>query len=485
MRRAVSIFLAICVGCGASGANEPNGGECASPAQPPAPACGAALCGNGTLDTCTFCGEATGAPVSGGGGVGDPADAGCQTGLVPYTSGEACDGTELGTSTCTSLGFGGGALACTASCTLDTNQCTTCLSDPHVAACAHSSARAEAPGSLSLATSADGIAVAWVAGPGLALRPPDTAPGAARFARFAPDLSLQTEVDCLGPAHARNVALAASPSGYVLAVDGDGGITIVPLDHSGSPRGASRTIPDAEQPVLAARQVGSTLSGGPLLAWTVTPGAHPNPSGVTVQAVLLADDGTDETTPVTVFQTSSLTNDYASAVFTGDGFLLADGDVARIALDGAVAATSSPAPGSEFSRIAWSGSDARLVYGNAAPPGGGTYFLRLDASGSPTASPVLLEPWSTAYNEPATATLGQDTVVVLPSGSDTVDRATRLEVTRVDANGATVTAPFGVVSDPELVGAYRLGVLDGEVVMAWVGGVGGFPGRIGLARLRP
>jgi uncharacterized protein YkwD len=37
---------------------------------------------------------------------------------------EACDGSDFGGETCVGLGFNGGVLSCTSSCTLDTNQCT-------------------------------------------------------------------------------------------------------------------------------------------------------------------------------------------------------------------------------------------------------------------------------------------------------------------------------------------------------------------------
>src|SRR4029077_2758412 len=45
-------------------------------------------------------------------------------GTVPgIQPGEDCDGTDLGGQTCTSLGFGGGTLACAADCTFDTRGC--------------------------------------------------------------------------------------------------------------------------------------------------------------------------------------------------------------------------------------------------------------------------------------------------------------------------------------------------------------------------
>jgi hypothetical protein len=48
----------------------------------------------------------------------------CGNGVVEGN--EACDGSALAGQTCQSLGFSGGALACTSSCTLDTSACTTC-----------------------------------------------------------------------------------------------------------------------------------------------------------------------------------------------------------------------------------------------------------------------------------------------------------------------------------------------------------------------
>jgi len=41
-------------------------------------------------------------------------------------TGEPCDGTDVGTATCPSLGFGGGTLRCTAACTYDTTGCSPC-----------------------------------------------------------------------------------------------------------------------------------------------------------------------------------------------------------------------------------------------------------------------------------------------------------------------------------------------------------------------
>ena len=39
--------------------------------------------------------------------------------------GEQCDGPDLGGASCNMLGFGGGGLSCTPSCTFDTSSCST------------------------------------------------------------------------------------------------------------------------------------------------------------------------------------------------------------------------------------------------------------------------------------------------------------------------------------------------------------------------
>ncbi len=48
----------------------------------------------------------------------------CGNGVID--AGEQCDGTNLGGATCSGQGFGGGTLSCSATCTLNTSQCTNC-----------------------------------------------------------------------------------------------------------------------------------------------------------------------------------------------------------------------------------------------------------------------------------------------------------------------------------------------------------------------
>jgi hypothetical protein len=59
-----------------------------------------------------------------GDGVGDACDFGCGNGITE--PGEECDGTSLGGTTCTILGYSGGTLACAADCTFDETGCAVC-----------------------------------------------------------------------------------------------------------------------------------------------------------------------------------------------------------------------------------------------------------------------------------------------------------------------------------------------------------------------
>ena len=79
--------------------------------------------------------------------------------------------------------------------------------------------------------------------------------------------------------------------------------------------------------------------------------------------------------------------------------------------------------------------------------------------------------------------LGQDTVVVFGTDHQPIDQDSHLSVTRLSATGTTVTAPFGVVTDPQGLYQPQIAPRGPDVVLAWVGG--GYPGRITLARLAP
>ena len=115
---------------------------CGSPVLPPASACPAALCGNGAIDNCT------------------PAipDAGAKV--------EQCDGMNLGSQTCESLGFAKGSLACRGNCSFDTHGCEGCAMGQRTIKCLQPDlgGAPESGWFLGLAASATEIGLAWLEG---------------------------------------------------------------------------------------------------------------------------------------------------------------------------------------------------------------------------------------------------------------------------------------------------------------------------------
>ena len=77
------------------------------PPLPPAPGCGVALCGNGSIDMCQVA-SGPGCPTS--------------------SQSEECDGDQFGGDTCARRGYGSGNLSCTSVCTIDDTTCAECLS---------------------------------------------------------------------------------------------------------------------------------------------------------------------------------------------------------------------------------------------------------------------------------------------------------------------------------------------------------------------
>ena len=117
-----------CVPC-----REPPCPPCTWPPLPPP------ICGDGRIDlikedcdgnalagqTCQSLGFAGGALACTSSCIFDTSGCfDCGDGVVQ--TGEQCDGGALAGKTCQSLGFTGGALVCSSSCTFDTSACTTC-----------------------------------------------------------------------------------------------------------------------------------------------------------------------------------------------------------------------------------------------------------------------------------------------------------------------------------------------------------------------
>jgi hypothetical protein len=382
---------------------------------------------------------------------------------------EECDGADLGGATCESLGYAGGTLRCGDWCGLDASGCEVCATGARIDACVRAEVDPAQPGALAIATGTnaageDVIAVTWAThGP--------SGRGALHFARFAPDLSLLAESPCLAT-DARRVAIARVPSGWLVAADTTSGVTLVPLDVDGAPRGAPRTIAGAAIPLLAERP-----SGGPLLLYQEA-------SGNSEHAALL-DEGGVAAWDVVAF-TDTVESQYGDAVFVRDGFLatqraFAGVGVRRVELDGRLGATSAfPGSSTEYPQLTWMGSAAQLVWADFS--GSPRLFTaRLDRTGAPTSARVLLS--ADDFNPAPMVTVGGDAVVFLPGYTGWTGHGNRVAFTRLDASSAPRFAPVVVATDPALFFEPRIAALGSSVVLGWLSA--GYPGGIQLARVSP
>jgi hypothetical protein len=417
----------------------------------------AVTCGNGQIDSCTYV-------------TACPAGQACPS--ATFT--EICDGDALGTSSCAGLGFSGGALRCGAWCGFDARGCDACARGTGVAGCVSAVPEVGRPMALALAANDQEIALAWLDGA------TDAERSGLRFARFHPDLSRLSLSDCFGPAAASQVALATTPTGWLLAVTAPDGAHVLALGPDGAPSGQDRLIPGAKDPLLVARS-----TAGPLLYWTAT--------GKTF-VVLLRSDGTEETDVAEIFPYAI---DASAAVFTDDGFLIASRlaqlVITRIGADGRVASQmtiqSSLMPNGYAPGLAWSGSEAAVVYdvGDSVTSPSSTAWLRIGRDGTPAGAPTILGAFPSAPSPPPSASKRLASVgaqVIVLSRSDTA-----IEATKVDAAGVTVTPSFPVTHDPSFVRVTALAKRGSDVIAAWTTDgfrdPGNSPGRIGLARLAP
>jgi hypothetical protein len=391
---------------------------------------------------------------------------------------EICDGSALGASTCAGLGYAGGTLRCGAWCGFDTRGCDACEHGPAIAACVSAVPEVATPTELALASTDAEIAIAWLDGDSQTTRT------GLRFARFRPDLSRLSLSDCFGPAAPTQVALAATPAGWLVATTAADGLHVLPLSPTGAPSGPERFIAAAKDPMLVGRP-----AGGPLLYRTL--------AGQTFASLARAD-GSDETTAVTVFPYAI---DTSAGAFTGDGFLLASRLAliwtTRIGTDGKIAnqttIQSTLKPNGYAPGLAWTGASAAISYwaDNAPATGSSLAWLRVDRTGAPLGAATVIGSSPLAGNSMTVsgaplAPIGAQTIML----SQPASMQSSLQAVKLDAMGAAVGAPFGLNHDPAIVRTYRLGTMGADVVAAWTT-TGGLrtaarpPGRIGLARLAP
>jgi hypothetical protein len=406
-----------------------------------APPCGAAMCGNGKKDGCPDQ-EAT----------------------------EDCDGSDLAGATCQSLGYAGGVARCDASCRFDLSGCNECGSDPHVAACAGPHLDDGAPAAFAMATSASEIGVAWIANPYT-----DSHVG---FARLKPDLGVISASPCMGSEASTNIALAATTSGWIIAVENDPGmlvdssIDVIALDGSGAIV-STQTIPSAQTPSLIVRP-----GDGPLLLFNDSRSQrNTSPTDTVLRGALLNVDGSLAAGPEMILPTVTQ-GDVPSGVFVGDGFVVAQAttaiqpsyglQIAKVGLD------LSAQPGASISgnlasgaRFTWTGSVALMTYttmydtGNGQGPG--SFWQQVDGNGALVGSRVLL-PGLFGFGPAPIADSGAHSLVIeapVSGGTQAVRVAT------VDGSGAPVAGDFRVDQGPGPQ-ASVIAFLGTAPVVAWL-----------------
>lgn len=418
---------------GVGGAGATGGTLCyAGPAPLPA-ACGKALCGNGSIDTC---------------------------GAGPS---EECDGAQLG-ATCTSVGYSGGSLACLSNCWHDTANCSRCVAPTgHVAACSTLLPGAR-PSALALAATVQQIGVAWISN--------ELGPKHAWFARFNADLTLIAKTGPLPAPCPDSVFVAARPGGWSVVSSGNGQVDVHAIDANGQQ--IKSTVLSSQGEVLAFAE---RSDGGSLLVWL---------DGDLPRISVVSADGLSITPPVkTAYFGMSPT-----AAFVGDGFLIAghvDGNgvaVTRVEVDGSTKGTlTHPVPGPTGSpALTGDGSGARMVYRNFGVSPSRLELARLDKLGNAIGTPAVLGTMPGYYEVGLPVAAGNDTIVLLARYSG--QAAAHLDVARVGPTGVEIWGPQAVAADPQKLMGYRLAARGPELVAAFRGSYE-WPTMIGAARITP
>jgi hypothetical protein len=437
-------------------------GTCPGMPRAPVPeVCESALCGNGMIDLCSRC-----APCGGGDGEDRPFLP--DSGRCCMTATEGCDGAQLNGATCGFLGFAGGALRCGAWCGLDASGCDPCARGEREPRCVGQAVPAVAPAGLDLAVRDGVVGLAWLSGAG-----PEGVMGL-HFTRFNNALEALGDSGCLALDPPSRVAVAPTPTGWLLAVQVPTGLQLASLSPEGALTGTPRRIPGGQRPQMTARP-----GGGPLLEWQ-------EPRGVMAQ--LLRPDGAEETPAVVVFATD-VEYGNGGAAWVGDGFLLVErrlsAGVAVVPMDlsGRLGTPVFPVGrSSEFPQVAWTGREGRLVYADF----GGTphvRWTRIDRLGNALGPSVQLGRDREFFNPCPVLADGDDTLVLLAGYSGGHWLARGLSATRVGAVGESRTAPFALNRSPGTQSHYRFARLGAELVTAWV--EPGYPGQVVLATARP
>lgn len=415
--------------------------ECVTP-QVELARCTAAMCGDGVIDDCPRC-YPLGGPAGGDGGVS----------CSPQS--EDCDGANLNGATCASLGYAGGALACSGACGFDTSACYGCAADSHLAACAALDVASDSAFDVALVSREGTLAVAWLT----SSSPSGYNDSRVHLAELNADLSVSHDFGCLAVPSNQGLALAATSRGYLLGTDASDGVHITEVLLDGT-LARSRVIADARWPHFAPRP-----DALPLLVYAN--GDHGIPSSAHAE-LLNADLSAAWTTQV--FAGDHLDPQFGAAVSTGDGFLVAYRSgpvmVARIELDGSLTGTSQPG-GSDTERpsLAWTGSEARIVFMDfSVSPG--IEWARLDRLGARIGAVASVPHYGVYAVHTSLLALGTESAVLVPS--EGTSEANNLSLARLDADGVSIGAPIALSQDAAGAAASSAVMIGSQLAVAWV-----------------
>lgn len=378
---------------------------------------------------------------------------------------EQCEGDDLAGQTCEGLGFVGGHLRCRADCHFDVTSCTLCSPDARVPYCLFSPDSVEGAlprdgyGALGATRWGDTVAAGWTGSGGLRLALIDPADG-----------SFLLNTGCIVEEGAGAVALAATPTGGIVAVEVNDDLDVIVLDRDMRPRGEPRHILGASQPILASRP-----DGGPLLVFQ---------QGSAVMAALLDEEGTE------AFRTSLIEGGLevylGSAVWVGDGFLVAQRDLAagvrlhRVNVDGTVAEGTWAHGGSaEYPKILWSGTEALMTYADFGS-GPVMAWARFDKYGVSLSEPVPLVDSSSYFNVAPIVRVGNESIALLAGSTGLVGLGTSLVVARLGDDGIEQGDRIGITEATNIYD-HRIVALDDSAVVLWIQGQ--YPGRLARARV--
>jgi hypothetical protein len=413
-------------------------------------ACGADKCGNGVIDTCTvLC---------------------ASLGPCPQLT-EDCEGTVSSGTTCETLGYTGGQLACTPWCSFDTRNCLDCASpggpllsckrpcidDDHI--------------SLLFVTARDGtIAVAW------------QTPNELHLAGFDGNLRPLFESTPI-PIQSTliHIAAAASTTGWLVATGDDTAVDLYAFDADGHAIGAPQIMSGASDPALGMRP-----AGAPLLLWSVL---SSDGTMFLRQAALLTDGGQLATSPVTLWQRPE---ELTGTLFLGDGFLIAQrGDTAvrtaRLGLNGMLSSPiQTPLGGStEAPRLVWVGSHVGVLYFDYNIPASIQWAL-LDTAGALVSGPTPLSPQPETVDWRFDA-VASDTGALLLTRSGQPYRPSALPhllLSAVDTQGHITGTPYPIASSGQPYAVDQIVSMGTKAVAGWIVGMPGQEGStVGLATI--